>query len=82
MSNVRFTILIMQDRFSRYYTVDIVSRLIYWGCVPDSDEEQGFCKLNIMKWRRVICIFFCLQGCNFLIDYFILSPGSYLENKL
>ena len=43
--------------FSRYYTVDIISKLIYYGCIPDSEEDQGFCKLNVMVWGRIFCIF-------------------------
>ena len=42
MPNYRFTILIRQD-FSWYYIVDIISRLIYKGWVPDMASFLIYC---------------------------------------
>ena len=50
--------------------VDIISRLIYKGCVPDNEEGQSLCKLNVMEWSRVLCIVFSvyrLQLLNLLL---------------
>ena len=49
MPNYRFTILIRLD-FSRYFIEDIISRLIYKSCVLDNEEDQSFCKVNVMEW--------------------------------
>ena len=42
MLNYRFTIFIRQD-FSRYNIVDIISRLIYKGRVPDMASFLIYC---------------------------------------
>ena len=56
MTNYKHTILIRQDS-KKHYIVDITSRLICYGCVADNEEGQGFCKVNIVEWRRVLCVF-------------------------
>ena len=58
MLTLRIIILIRQKYI--YCMVDIISRLIYWGCVPDNEESQSFCTLNVMGYRRVL---FQLPNC-------------------
>ena len=45
---------------SDYNIADIISRLIYQAYVSYNEEVQGFYKLNVMDWRKMFCIFFCL----------------------
>ena len=40
---------------SRYYIVDIISRLIYKGGIAGNEEGQRLCKLNVME------CFFCFS---------------------
>ena len=61
MPNYGFTILIRQD-VNIYYIVDIISRLIYKDCVSDNEEGHGFYNLNILEWRKVLCISVCRLG--------------------
>ena len=56
MTNYRHTILIRQDS-KKHYIVDITSRLICYGCVEDSGEGEGFCKVNVVEWRRALVFF-------------------------
>ena len=54
------TIPLIRQAFSRYYIVDIVSKLICKGFLPDNEEGQSFYKLRITGWRGALCICFCL----------------------
>ena len=56
MTNYRHTILIRQDS-KKHYIVDITSRLICYGCVEDSGKGEGFCKVNVVEWRRALVFF-------------------------
>ena len=47
----------LQACLCRYYIVDIIQNLIYHDCVQNNEEDQGFCKLSVMKWGRVLGIF-------------------------
>ena len=71
MPNYRCITLKKQD-FSTYSMLNryYIKTNSYQGCLSDNEEDQGFFKPNVMEWLQL--------GCSFLIDCFILYPGSYL----
>ena len=56
MPNYRFDNLIRQV-FSRHYKIEIISRIISEGYIPDNEEDQIFYKVNVMGWIRMLSVF-------------------------